>query len=192
MSKGNHNKEWSLWRFSSVIAVPPCSCSCPLPIPVHPFIAAIPAYITTLLGALVAYVAVRQWLTARDKLRLDLYDRRFAIYKVALDFYSKVTMGDWKNDPETDLSSQRFVVALQESLFLFDEEDGIYTMLKEFSDKAFHIIQMKKGNLTAAMIGPELYLKEFQKFSNELAWINENMPLLSGRMAPYLNFHRAK
>ncbi|MEZ2346692.1 hypothetical protein [Terriglobus sp. RCC_193] len=152
-------------------------------------------YVTPFASPLVALavgvVAYQQWKTARDKLRLDLYDRRFAIFKTALDFYMKVVLGDWKNDPETEASSQRFTVALQESQFLFDEKSGIYAFLREFSDKAFHIIQMKKGNLSSDKIGPELYMREFDKFSNGLAWINENLPLLTNKMAPYLNFHRA-
>jgi hypothetical protein len=44
-----------------------------------------------------AFIALRQWLTARDKLRLDLFDRRLDIYRRARDFMAVITQ---KGRPE--------------------------------------------------------------------------------------------
>lgn len=39
-----------------------------------------------LISAYVAWVAYQQYRTNREKLRLDLYDRRFGVYTAAIDF----------------------------------------------------------------------------------------------------------
>jgi len=42
---------------------------------------------TFFLGAVVTIVAVLQWRVARNKLRLDLFDRRYKVYEATLGFF---------------------------------------------------------------------------------------------------------
>jgi hypothetical protein len=64
-----------------------------------------------ILGAAIAY---RQWRTARDKLRLDLFDRRMAVYSAAKTFLNVALI----RRPETrDLLA--FSRAKDEAMFLF-------------------------------------------------------------------------
>ena len=50
------------------------------------------AYLTALLTPTIAgfgiYIAIQQWLTARRKLKFDLFDRRFAVYDAVRCFSS--------------------------------------------------------------------------------------------------------
>jgi hypothetical protein len=164
---------------------------CPAANPSNFFTTYVTPSITALIALAVGVVAYQQWRIARDKLRFDIYQRRFTIFSNTLDFYSKVVFGDWKDDTsESTLTHVRFFTSLHEAAFLFDPKDGVFTILNQLSLKAFHIIQMKKGILTSEMIGPELFLKEYEQFTEELAWLDKNIPLLTERIAPYLNFHK--
>ena len=45
----------------------------------------------TIVAVIVAYVAIRQWLTARNKLKLDLFDKRLAIYTAGFGTINAIT-----------------------------------------------------------------------------------------------------
>ena len=62
------------------------------------YISALATPVLAVLGVLIAY---RQWATARDKLRLDLYERRLAVYQAARNLLGTVyTLGDISQDAE--------------------------------------------------------------------------------------------
>ncbi len=57
------------------------------------------ALLTSVVAALAAFIAWRQWLTARNKLKLDLFDRRFAVYDAARNLIGSIaTSGKVKED----------------------------------------------------------------------------------------------
>jgi hypothetical protein len=80
-------------------------------------------------GVLVVYMARKQWKTAREvaitnhnKLKLDLFDRRFRIYEAVKTLLDQIT---------TDFNPKRevldsFLRAIDEADFLFNEEIPIY------------------------------------------------------------------
>jgi hypothetical protein len=44
-------------------------------------------------GGVTSWIALRQWKTSRDKLRFDLFERRFAVYEATRKLISKVGLG---------------------------------------------------------------------------------------------------
>jgi hypothetical protein len=44
-----------------------------------------PTLVSLIVGTAVVYVALRQWFTARDKVRLDLFEKRFGIFVMLLE-----------------------------------------------------------------------------------------------------------
>jgi hypothetical protein len=46
--------------------------------------------LTPVIGIVVAFVAWQQWKTARDKLKLDMFDRRLAIFIAVRDYMTAV------------------------------------------------------------------------------------------------------
>ena len=79
-----------------------------------------------LIPAGAAIAAFLAWRVARDKLKLDLYDRRFAIYDAALDFYFLKDGQHASSDPETvERIKRKCVRASREARFLFDESSGV-------------------------------------------------------------------
>ena len=49
------------------------------------------AFLTPLIAVIVAYIAYRQWRTAHNRLKLDLFDRRLAIHSAARELIATVT-----------------------------------------------------------------------------------------------------
>jgi len=76
----------------------------------------------------------------KHKLRLDLYNRRFAVYEKTLSYfqsyYSRNTI------PESTASSaSEFVRAYRESIFLFGADSAVHKRLTEFKDTLGFLIQ---------------------------------------------------
>lgn len=77
-----------------------------------------------------------------EKLRLDLYDRRFEIFDSIFDFYD--AMISWEGTLEQKEARKRFFRAYQESGFLFTKESGIPDLLKSLNDDAMKVIGYKE------------------------------------------------
>jgi hypothetical protein len=74
-------------------------------------------------AAIAAYIAWRQFRTASDKLRLDLYDRRFQVYRGVMDLLTAISNRDTVTAQElgsfyTSTDQKRFLFALDLCDFL--------------------------------------------------------------------------
>lgn len=77
------------------------------------------ALLTPTIALAVAWVSFQQWKTARDKLNLDLFDKRYVVYRGATDAIRTVTRdGGCKNNEAFGL----MLAAWSESQFLFGPE----------------------------------------------------------------------
>lgn len=76
------------------------------------------AFSTPLIAVTAACIAWGQWSTARNKLKLDLFDRRFTIYEAARNFLGSVaTSGKVKDDELI-----RFVLGTREARWLLNSD----------------------------------------------------------------------
>ncbi|WP_279499514.1 hypothetical protein [Aeromonas veronii] len=80
-------------------------------------------------------VSFSQMRIASAKTRLDLYNKRFSIYLVALDYYQSLWQ-EFSEDSVKDINLKyaAFVKAYREAQFLFDTDSGIYEVLGEMQD----------------------------------------------------------
>jgi hypothetical protein len=82
------------------------------------------------IAAIGSLIALQQYLITKNKLKLDLYDKRFEIYRTFMDFCIKVIDGDEiKSQEYSDLGR-----SLYYSRFLFKED--VATALQQFVSKA--------------------------------------------------------
>jgi hypothetical protein len=138
--------------------------------------------LTALIGASVALIAYYQWKTNREKLRFDLYQRRFEIYLRVLDFHFAI----WQQDePKLDLLHVPFMKAFWESKFLFPEESGIYDFLDEYN------LRTSRVRVYRSQIPPrsDLTPKERAQSIKDKIWIKDCIGILDEKLGPYLNFH---
>jgi hypothetical protein len=99
-------------------------------------------------------VAFAVWWTNREKLRLDLYNRRFDIYSRTLDLLhaletwnptpSEIKSHSLQDSPNLDKAMGAFTKASRESQFLFEDESGIHKQLEQLHSAAIAIIGSKR------------------------------------------------
>ena len=70
------------------------------------------------IGGIGAYIAWRQWRTAHDKLKLDLFDRRLTAYRKLTDAVDPVVRSGKITFPD----ATNFAHAMYGVRFLFDKE----------------------------------------------------------------------
>jgi hypothetical protein len=158
------------------------------------------AWVAIAISLVSASISLASYWTNREKLRLDLYDRRLRIYKRALDLYTEVMrwapspgeleLGTVSPSSELNDLQKAFVKASFEAQFLFSEESGVSKLLQQLGDDAFRIVNWKVS------YGPQLarwnqegYITEYAIHAKRLARFMESMEPIRKQMAPFLNFH---
>jgi hypothetical protein len=139
----------------------------------------------------VASIGTFQWFTAREKLRLDLYNRRFEAYASTITYMQTVL--DWKLSTAKARFDGRtaFIRAMLESGFLFADNPAIEVLLEEFNTRSF---QMTNFNDTLSDI-KSAYLPDFGEnealYQTNVRWVIAARNQLRIMLAPYLAFrHR--
>ena len=154
-------------------------------------VATIILIITAIIAAIVAYIGFLQYLinrkqnlVAEEKLKLDLFDKRFKVYQITKEFLELVV------HVEFDLKElNKFEDNTEEAVFLFDEN------LSKYLDK----IYFKSNNLRK--IGKQHYaLEQNSKMSEENEedlvkkydelnnWLIGQLEELPKVFSPYLKF----
>jgi hypothetical protein len=140
------------------------------------------------IAAIALWVASRQSKTSREKLRLDLYDKRFAVYERTLAFYQAL-----EGPPESLQSDafrsvgKEFIKAYRESQFLFEAGSGIFELLGQMKARAARIEGCKTH---AKELDPETALKLFEAATEAQRFWDASIEKLEQAIAPYLNFHK--
>ncbi len=137
--------------------------------------------LTMLIAASVALIAFYQWKTNREKLRLDLYQRRFEIYLRVLDFH----MALWQQDEhKLDLLHVPFMKAFCDSKFLFPKKSGIYDFLDEYNLRTSRVRVYRSEIPPRSDLTPE----ERAQLTKDEIWIKDCIGVLDVKLGTYLNF----
>lgn len=94
----------------------------------------ISALLTPVIAVLGAYIAFRQWRLGQNKLKLDLFDRRFSVYVAARDFLAGIMTSGRAKDDEIF----KFLASTREAKWLLNDEVADY-LQKTLSDKAIRL-----------------------------------------------------
>lgn len=150
---------------------------------------------TQLLASFIAliavYIAYQQWQTNRQKLRLDLYQKRFAVYENVLAFYHILYAGDHVTDKERIAIENNFLKSCRESQFLFCDKDGVFQLLSEMNSRT-SILKNVTATSKAYRGDPEGVTKVLHDHSAAIKFIDDAIPQLEKKLAKYLNFHKAQ
>ena len=138
------------------------------------------AILTIIIGGLVAFVAYSQFILARDKFKLDLFEKRFAIYKGVQSFLTDIM----KEAKVTIERLFQYRAETQDSMFLFDGKIAEY--LKEIDEKALNLyaIALERSDMPKGDQGSSLAKEE----SELLRWLISQLPKLKDIFSPYLKF----
>ena len=139
-----------------------------------------------------ALIGWRQSSFTKEKLRLDLYNKRFDVYEKTLFFYQAITMYDGSRSEDFQAQLRDFSKAMKESQFLFDEGSGIYATLSRLHADSFKVIGFKEG------AGKEVFDSgdhvAFSKMHTDMQDVLTSFAFridsIEKAIAPYLNFHK--
>jgi hypothetical protein len=145
-----------------------------------------------------AFFAGAAWVTNREKVRLDLYNRRFDVYSRTLDFLH--ALGVWKptesektstsleEHPELWKAQSAFIKASREAQFLFADDSGVHKRLEQMHVDTMGIIGYKR-DLAPKLNHPPDMIREHKNFEDRQTRIRESISLLEQEMSEYLDFH---
>jgi hypothetical protein len=135
---------------------------------------------TLFLSVAVVVIAWQQWRVAKNKLRLDLFDRRYKVYDATRKFLAVILREAKLTDPQLF----EFYAGTSDAEFFFGAE--VVDYLEQIRKRALHM-------QTAAQIFEPLPVGEersshVQKHHDDLVWLTEQITVMSKVFAPYLGF----
>jgi hypothetical protein len=138
------------------------------------------ALATIIIGLVAAFIAWRQWRLTNDKLRLDLFDRRYKVYEGLSVFLAKIVAH--ANFADNDLREMN--LATRDAVFLFPEEvtkyiDEVRCRALEMRLFALQFEPLPAGPDRSALV---------QKNHNELVWLTVQLGNLGKQFSAYLGF----
>jgi hypothetical protein len=143
-----------------------------------------PAVATLVVGLAVAWIALQQWLVARHKLRLDLFEKRYKVYEASAQFLSVIVSRANFNDDDL----WAFNIGTRDVVFLFPKRIKDY--LHKIRCRALDMRLFQK-QFTPLPVSEER-TKLAQKHHDELVWLGDQLTKLPESFAPFLGFASAK
>ena len=125
-------------------------------------------YVLALLGV---WIAFAQWWLARNRLRLDLFDKRMAVFEAMRDA-AQATL----SNPTMEMEALReFALRTAPACWLFDAEIAAY--IKAYRNKLSQVLTYQK----------HLDSKEYRdKHEAALLWLLSEGETISQRLLPYM------
>ena len=126
---------------------------------------------TLAIGCFATYIAHGQWRTNKDKLKLDLYDRRLAVYEATMKFVLGLS-----GNPAVDAENMRqYLIATRQATFLFDDE----TLPQYLKKLATEAIRLNRAINETDNTSPD------PKWEL-LDWFSKQEKIIEEKFAPYL------
>ena len=139
--------------------------------------------ITFLLATAGAYVAYQQFRLSKEKFKLDLFEKRFAVFAGVRSFLSEILREGRMKDYNPLFA---FRAATAEASFLFGEDVTSY--IDEIDKRALkmHSLNIRYQSNQATEDRP----RNLDEATKELEWLIDQLPLLKVKFAPYLKFEQ--
>ncbi|QKO22323.1 hypothetical protein [Rhodoferax sp. BAB1] len=101
------------------------------------------ALLTPIVAVFGAFIAFRQWRLGQNKLKLELFDRRFSVYAASRDLLAGIMTSGRAKDEETF----KFLAATREAKWLLDAE------IEDYLHKALYHQALRLACLQAELEG---------------------------------------
>jgi hypothetical protein len=135
---------------------------------------------TILVALFASYIAYRQYVLGRERFKLDLFDKRFAVFVATRRFLTHILQ-------QASVSMEQLLeyrAGVAEAAFLFD--DHIVEYLKSVDEKALHLWTAME-TMKPLPVG-EARTKAAGEVSEAVRWLVDQLPELKVRFAPFLRF----
>jgi hypothetical protein len=136
--------------------------------------------LTAITGVFVAYVGYNQYRISKERFKLDLFDKRFSVYKGVQVFLTYIL-----HKLKVDLSQiVQFRVDTQDSVFLFGYDITEY--LKKIDSKSCELLDLQEERKNLP-VGEE-NSKKCKEQTELIKWFTDQLPELKKIFSPYLRF----
>lgn len=138
------------------------------------------AFVALIIGLIAAYIAFHQYRVARDKLRLDLFERRYELYDVIWTFLSEF-------ENSHGAARQPVTNEIPKAHFLFGAE------IAEFFAEVLEMhveYRSALGRTKTHEAGSEQHSSATEKVEELLMWSADELAGLRTRFRPYLGFQK--
>jgi hypothetical protein len=140
---------------------------------------------TFFLSVAIGIVAWLQWRLAHNKLRLELFDRRYKIYEATSKFVDAI-VNDAAHDVDSYLND--FNAGTSNAEFLFDTD--VLNYIKQIRTRA---VGMRTARvLYESQPDGDARTQNIQGYEADLSWLIEQSTAMTKTFAPYLGFSNVK
>jgi hypothetical protein len=140
-----------------------------------------PAFVALIAGLITSYIAWRQWKTTKDKLRIDLFDKRFEVYDSVSAFIAKnLRQGSVDTSDVLDFKFKTRSVE-----FLFDKYFKIY--VNKICECAFRLGDFESER---RLYRESLDASKQNKRNEDFQWMSRQFDELDTRAAKFLALPR--
>src|SRR5437868_3401142 len=140
--------------------------------------------VTLFLSVAVAVIAWQQWRVADNRLRLDLFDRRYKVYDATRKFLATIL----REANFTDSQLFEFYAGTSDAEFLFGAK--VVDYIGQIRERALHM-RTAQQLFEPLPVGEERS-RHVQKHHDDLVWLTEQIEEMSKTFAPYLGFQSVK
>jgi hypothetical protein len=144
---------------------------------------------TFALSVAVGIIALLQWRLARNKLRLDLFDRRYKIYEETQTFVDSIN-----NDPgNVDSYLNAFNAGTSNAGFLFDAD--VVNYIKQVREKAAYMRTARtlyEAEERKSQPNEAERVRNIERYEADRAWLIEQATAMTKTFTPYLGFQNVK
>ena len=137
------------------------------------------ALLTPTLAVLGAHIAYRQWQLAQNKLKFDLFDRRFQVYEAARNLLASIMTSGKAQDDEV----MKFRIATREARWLLSQDVADY-LDKQLHHKALDL-QCLASELKGVGVG-ETRTKNVYAQADIKTWCMAQYDVLDQKFSPFL------
>jgi hypothetical protein len=138
-----------------------------------------------LLAAIITWTTVQQHKLAKERFKLDMFEKRFAVYKGPQEFLTIILVRGGNFDLNQLFEFRR---KTQDSTFLFGEDIPQY--IDDIDKKALEM-QIAREAFEPLPVGQERH-ELVKKASRLLGELTDELPKLKEVFAPYLRFDKWK
>ena len=137
------------------------------------------ALLVPLIACMTLLIAYRQWRTAQNKLKLDLFDKRLAVYEGVTSFVARILISGKVSDDELG----RFLSITKNAKWLFSDEVANY-LHSEIYKKAKEIQKYEAELKGVPVSGRRTALKQEQ--DDAKTWIGDQFSVIDQRFKKYM------
>jgi len=139
------------------------------------------ASLVPMIAIIASYIAYRQWRTAQNKLKIELFDKRFAIYEVVINYIHNSA-----RSKETNEMTGEFLYRAREAKWLLNENVYLYLI----DEVWVHVLRLESLEKEKQETEDEKEIDNIIDQQQKVRfWFNFQYSIVDKMFSPFLNVY---